>query len=280
MCLRIVIPQLNFKQGAIEYNLSKMLDAIAKNYEGKCLELYVFPELTLVGYQARDLIYYSARSLDSELISKVIDFISDYPKAYVAFGFPEIDAEIKGVLYNSYVIVSKDGVIGHWRKTHLPTFTVFEEDRYFRENTKLYPPAEIGEFKVGATICYDAFYSELVRAQVLLGADIILVPSGSPLQSMKLWEPILKSRAIENTVFVVYSNHTGYKDGLLFFGKSRIVDPLGNVIIEAKLGEEDIIEYKIRRYDLLYARRVRPTLRDFRSTDIENLVKAYKMSKL
>lgn len=257
----VVVPQLKLRQGDVEYNTEITIDVI-KRFRGRREVLIVFPELSLVGYHAGDEIYELAEPLTGRVVERILRVLDSVESIAVGFGLPELDTERRGLIYNSYVVAQRGKVIGIWRKVHLPTFGVFEEQRYFARGEPCGRVISIWGVKVGVAICYDAFFPEIVRLLALRGAEVVAVPAASPLQLRPLWEPILRARAIENGVYVVFSNHVGYKDGLMFFGESRVVSPTGEIITSAPAFEEHILEATIDLRLVELARRVRPTLRD------------------
>ncbi|MDQ0221395.1 carbon-nitrogen hydrolase family protein [Peribacillus cavernae] len=142
--------------------------------------------------------------------------------------------------YNTAFISSPDGkLIGKYRKTHIPFIDVpgtrALEKKYFSPGEEL-KPFIINRQSVGILICYDRSFPEAWRELVLNNAKVVFVPtSGSGFRSEAFVEE-LRIRALENGVFVVAVNKYGTekmeeeKKGKKFYGKSCVIDPLGNVI--------------------------------------------------
>jgi len=274
--IKVIIPQIKLKQGNKDENLELTIDIIKRYSNEKKPTLIVFPELSIVGYFIADAMYEAAEPLNGPTISRIAEVLDEKGNLAVGIGIPELDLKRRGLIYNTYVLISSGKIIGVWRKTHLPTFGVFEEHRYFARNAEHGLVVEFHGMKFGVMICYDAFFPEIARIYSLRGADAIIVPAGSPLPSRELWDPILRARAIENGVYIIFSNHVGYRDGLMFFGESRIIDPTGIIIAKAPAFEEYVLEVEISPSRVEFARRVRPTLRDLDTRIIEVL---YKESK-
>jgi predicted amidohydrolase len=155
---------------------------------------------------------------------------------------PELGLD--GVLYNVAVLVGPEGYIGKWRKHTLPGHAsnsggpgAFPDRRFFRagSNSPVFK-TEIGT--IGLMVCYDVFFPEISRLLVLKGADILVGISGSPSFEKNIFEPLIKARAMENTVWFAYSNLAGQEGETTYWGGSRLVGP-GNK--ETKVPGEPIV---------------------------------------
>ena len=114
-------------------------------------------------------------------------------------------------------------------------------------------------------ICYDAGFPEIARILTLKGAEVIVMPSAWRIQDYSLWDINTRSRALENTVFLVGVNMVYEKNGETYlFGGSRIVGPDGHVMREAALGREEIVIEEIDLKSLSYIRENYRYLRDLR----------------
>ena len=259
-------------------NLKKLFSIIEEKVTDDFPSLFVLPELFLSGYNVKELAYTVAETIPGPSTEEIILFLEDkgYTNVFIALGMIELSRSKRGILYNSLAIISSKGVLGVFRKKHLPTFGVFDEYRYYKPDDPKVPKlVKIIDFKAGGMICYDTFFPETARALTLAGADLIIVPSAAPTVSMPFWDSLLKARAIENTVYIVYVNTVGYMDGLNFFGKSRIIDPLGNVVAMGAEFKEDIITAEIELDTIIKARRVRPVLKDLSVNDFMELEDAF-----
>mgnify|MGYP000014571966 CR=1 FL=1 len=274
--IKVFLAQMGSVLGNKKKNLEKIFDIVSKFYDDEYPNIFIFPEMFLTGYGIKELVYKLAEEVPGPSTSKISSFLKEFEKAYVVIGMPEASRRHKGIIYNSAVVINKDGIVKTYRKRHLPTFGVFDESRYF----KIGPPEkprliQIGKFKVGFIICYDAFFSEMVKAYSLVGADIVGVLSAAPTSSRPLWEPILRARAIENTVFILYTNQVGYQDGLEFYGEATIVSPTGAVVKKGEAFKEMVIEHVINIHDIHMGRQIRPIIKDFNYEDLIMLSNAY-----
>jgi predicted amidohydrolase len=255
-------------------NIKKM-----ENYINKTkADMYVFGEMFLTGYPCKDEFKNLAESLngDSILYMKKIAKKND---CYIVFGMPLKDKLVKGLIYNSAVLIHPDGTVNHYNKRFLINFGPFEEKIYFDEgeesqvfNTKF--------GKIGLFICYDLYFPEITRALSLQGADVLICVSASPSTTRKFFETLLPARALENTTFVVYSNIVGTQEELVLWGGSQIFDPLGNLLIKAPYFKESIITYDIDIELVESARANRPVLRDIRPEIYHDLYSLSRYHKL
>ncbi len=102
---------------------------------------------------------------------------------------------------------------------------------------------DMGEMRLGLSICFDVRFAELYRALALAGANVLAVPAAfSALTGPAHWEVLLRARAIENHAFVVAAAQTGTTlEGLATHGHSMIVDPWGVVLAEAPGSDEEVL---------------------------------------
>ena len=190
--MRIALVQsrcaLGDKQGNIE-SMKKALAAVEA-------DLFVFCELYLTGYMVRDQVHRLAERLDGRSVSKISDLAEEHGCG-ILFGMAREDDELPGVIKNSAVLVSEDGVQSY-DKVHPATFGPFEEGLYFAKGDA----PSMMEFRgvgFGACICYDLFHSEMARAYALGGAEVLVCLSASPYTSREAFERIIPARAVENT---------------------------------------------------------------------------------
>ena len=275
--VKLVVTQLKSFIGNKEKNIEKAFKIIEKESDRDTPTVIMFPELYLTSYLVKDLVYKVAETIPGPSTDKIQGFLQNYPETIVVMGMPEISQKHYGIIHNSAVVITSEGVKAVYRKRHMPTFGVFDELRYFKPGPASKPRLiKIGDFKLGFVICYDAFFPESIKAFSLVGADIVGVLSAAPVASWPLWGPILQARAIENTVFIMYSNHIGYMDGLEFFGEARIINPTGKIVRMGEPFKEDVLSYYTDLNELYMGRQVRPIIKDFNYEDVLQLLKAYE----
>ena len=258
----IALAQIASRVADKEYNM-KLMEKRIEEASRKDANLIVFPELALTGYLCRDLVYELAEPLPEGPSFQRIAKIAKRENVHVVFGMMERSEKTSAVIYNTAVLVDPSGFVGKYRKMHLPTHSVFEEKRYFRPGYET-PVLNTNLGKIGMIICYDVYFPELTRMLKLKGAQLIICISASPSMRRGFFEALTVARAMENTVFLAFTNLVGIEDGLQFWGGSRLVAPSGNIITQAKYDEEDLILAKMDYADMKRIEAFVPTLRDLR----------------
>ena len=256
------------------------LDKIKKYIEKEKADLYVFGEMTVTGYPLKDELRNHAENNDG-LSIKFLKKLAKEKKCYIVCGLPLWDENVKGLIHNSAVLVHPNGKVDRYDKWFLPTFGPFEEKLYFDEGEEL-PVFTTKYGKIGLIVCYDLFFPELCKAYSLLGADIIICISASPSVTRKYFETLLPARAIENTVFMLYSNIVGTQENLVFWGGSQAYDPLSNQIVKSEYFKENIVTCKIDLEKIKLARANRPVIRDIRPeiyNDLYNISRTHNLKE-
>ena len=259
--LRIALCQIASKREDKDANFQKII-GLTTRAKREGAQLAVFPEMSLSGYVVHDQFYELAETIPGPTIKKAEE-LAKKTGMHLVFGMPELSEKAKATVFNTAVFVGPEGLIGKYRKMHLPTHSVFEEKRYFR------PGYQAASFQttlgnIGICICYDIFFPEVTRLIRLKGAQLILCISASPAVRRSYFETLTCARAIENTAYVAYVNLAGVQDGLQFWGGSRLVSPNGDVVAQAKYDEEDFLVCEVDYADLRAAEAFIPTLRDLR----------------
>ncbi len=143
-------------------------------------------------------------------------------------GLLEQDAD--GILFNSAALLGPAGVIGVYRKTHLPCLGV---DRYLACGDDLPGPFPFLDARLGLLICYDLRLPEPMRVLSLAGAQLVVVPTAWPSSARLYSEHLARTRAAENGVFLLAANHVGEERGSRYLGNSLIIGPDGEVLQQA-----------------------------------------------
>lgn len=233
--MRIAGVQIDVEIGNVAGNLAKMSDQMHEAVRHGA-QLVIFPECALTGYcfDSRDaaLPYSEAipgRATESfQMVCRELDCL-------VAFGLLE-RAESK--LFNAAALVGPEGLIGSYRKVHLPWLGV---DRYVDYGDREFSVQTARGIRVGLNICYDAGFPEPARCLALLGADLILLPTNWPPGAECAAEYAINTRALENTIYYAAVNRVGVERGCTFIGQSRICDPLGRTLAHANHAREEIL---------------------------------------
>jgi predicted amidohydrolase len=259
--IKVALAQMSCRVGDKAHNLRTMATYITEAKKQKA-DVILFPELSLTGYVIKDRTYELAETIPGPSTEKIVKLAKEN-HIHVIHGMIEKSPKAKGVVYNTAVLTAPDGLIGNYRKMYLPTHSVFEEKRYFRQGYET-PMFDTAIGKVGMIICYDIFFPETVRLLRLKGAELIACISASPSIRRNYFEILTAARALENTAYVAYVNLVGIEDGLQFWGGSRIIAPNGRIIAQGKYDEEDMILGTIDYTDIPRTETFVPTLRDLR----------------
>jgi len=241
--MKISLCQINPTVGAIDRNV----DLIMKWYQKAVAagaELTVFPELALVGYPPQDLLL-RRRFLDkAEMALKSIAEKTTVP---MIIGNPLRE---NGKLYNCAFICGHGEITGHYKKRLLPTYDVFDEDRYFTSGESM-EVIEVGFgdrlVKIGMQICEDLWDEDyacnLAKSLKEKGAECIINISASPYRVGRLADrsKLIVSKVTETALPFFYCNIVGAQDELIFDGQSLAYDGKGNLIGQGSAFEEDIV---------------------------------------
>jgi len=254
----VLLAQTGPKVGNKERNLKQISEQTAKARR-KNVDLSIFPELHLTGYSMRDEVSHLAEPIPGPSTKKIEKMAREHG-VHIVFGMPEM-SEVKGVIHNAAVLVGPKGLLGKYRKIHLPTHSVFEERRYYRPGQEAtVVRTDIGT--IGLNICYDLYFPELTRLQVLQGAELVVCISASPGLRRRFFEGFCLSRAMENAVYLAYVNRVGVEEGLQFWGGSRVIAPGGSVLVQCKYDVEDFQTCKVDLDEVSRARMFIPTIKD------------------
>lgn len=223
----------------VERNLAKIRE-MAKIAASARAELIVFPECSLTGYM------FSTREEATQLgecvpgnATEEVSSVCKSNNVYVVFGLIEKEG---AMLFNTAALIGPQGLVGKYRKNHLPCLGV---DRFLDAGNLPFKVFKTPLANIGIEICYDIMFPEVSRILALQGADILtLITNYSPLpwgRGDRISEYIIPARALENRVHVVAADRIGFERGFTFAGRSKIVDALGETLGEAENFQESII---------------------------------------
>jgi NAD+ synthetase len=265
--MKIAIAQLNPTIGDISGNSNLILEA-AKKATVEGANLLLTPELSLIGYPPRDLLidpsFIAAAGAQLQQLAQVLP-----PELAVVVGtiVPNTDGVKLGgkSLFNSAVLLQNGAVKQVFNKRLLPTYDVFDEDRYFEpgENSSY---LTLGEVKIGVTICEDLWNNEEfwgkrsyagdpISDLAKLGVDLVVNLSASPYSVGKrgVRSAMLQHSAIRCGIPIVYANQVGGNDDIIFDGSSFAVNRKGDLIQVLAAFETDfgVVEYDAVKQDLV-----------------------------
>ncbi|MEJ2294066.1 MAG: nitrilase-related carbon-nitrogen hydrolase [Candidatus Lokiarchaeota archaeon] len=199
-------------------------------------DILVLPELFATGYTFVSKREVANFSENTEGITAI--FLARLAKktdALVIGGYIETSDK---KIYNSAMIVSKEGVIGNYRKLHL----YYKEKLWFSQGNLPLKIYKFKDFNIGVMICFDWFFPETMRSLALLGADIVAHPANLVLPYC---QDAMVIRCLENKVYAITSNRIGIEkrgvDYFKFTGKSQITSYNGEILTSAP-GDEIFID--------------------------------------
>jgi NAD+ synthase len=239
---RLTLAQLNPTVGDIAGNAAKARDAwtLAK-VEGA--DMLALPEMFLSGYQTQDLVWRPAFQADlRHALDALARDCAEGP--IIGIGAP---LQQDGGLFNCWAILSQGRVSAVIRKHHLPNTSVFDEKRLFCAG-EISGPYRAGPIRIGSPICEDAWLEDVAEAQAESGAEMLLVPNGSPYARGRYDTRMthMVARVVETGLPLVYLNLVGGQDDQVFDGASFVLNPGGKLALQLPAHEEAIATLDFR----------------------------------
>lgn len=227
--------QMDVELGNVDSNIRAIVSNL-KTAAANDARLTIFPECALTGYcfESREEALEFAESIPGPRCEHIANVCSELG-VYAIFGMLETDGE---KLFNACVLIGPDGVVGSYRKIHLPFLGI---DRFVDPGDRSFAVHAAGDVRVGMNICYDSAFPESARTMALDGADLIALPTNFPPGAECMAAHVVNTRAMENNVYYACVNRVGTERGFAFIGHSKICDPSGRVVTEAASTETSII---------------------------------------
>ncbi len=227
--LRIVMAQLDLLVGDVAGNLEQVIAAAHRSRDELHAQLVVYPELTLTSYPPEDLLLHSG--LRREVEAGVHRLIDEIRGISLLVGYP---LYADGRIYNAASMIGDGRLHAIYRKQELPNYSVFDEKRYFTPGEQA-TLIEVGGVRIGINICEDIWHAGPPERAVAAGAQLLLIPNASPFDKGKQQqrEQLLRQRAVSTGIPIVYVNHVGGQDELVFDGGSLAVNADGSVAVRA-----------------------------------------------
>ncbi len=272
--MRIALAQIDCRLGNIPANRERHQQALQRVRAEGGADLVVFPELSVTGYRLRSDIHRVLLN-DAQLARYWARLRNDAqlsPATVVALGYVELTD--RATIHNTTALLQGEGVRFKHRKVYLPTYGMFEEERYMRRGrrlrvTTLSTPA--GEtWRVGVLCCEDAWHCSAWAIMQAYGVDLVIVPSASPgrgveserLGSQRSWYGILSTQAEMSGCWVAYCNRVGFEDDINFWGGSAIFAPSGEMRASAALMDPDLLTFELEKRAVTTARISTPLIAD------------------
>jgi predicted amidohydrolase len=224
-------PKLKKKDGNLEKITLK-----AKEAAGEGAELVVFPECAVTGYMfnSRSEAMVSAETIPGPTTERLETLCRELV-IHVVVGLLEADEDR---CFNVAVLMGPQGLVGKYRKTHLPFLGV---DRFLDPGDNPFRVYRTPVGNIGMYICYDCNFPETARVMALQGADILILPTNWPGSRGIIPQYVINTRAFENRVFVVAVDRVGTERGSKFIGMSKITSPSGDTLAEGSRDNEEIL---------------------------------------
>jgi predicted amidohydrolase len=264
--LRVALVQMAPALGDRQRNLEAYRGWIGKA-KATGAQLLVFPELSLTGYFLKDLVPEVAITRDGSEMQELASLSAD------------LDLVVGAVLeepdhryFNASIYLSRGELRHIHRKVYLPTYGMFDEQRYFAPGDR-FRSFRTGFGRIGVLVCEDIWHLSSAYILSLEGVDMIICPSSSPgrgvttderLGTAESYRLVCRTYAQFLTTFFLYCNRVGFEDGANFWGGSMVIAPNGDIIAEQQDADEALV---VASLDLAQVRRERlanPLLRDER----------------
>ena len=233
--MHIALAQLDQVVGDLAGNARRILEAAEAGRRGGA-SLVVTPELSLCGYPPEDLLLRPA-FLDA-CAAELAALAQGVRGTTLVVGFPE---RREGRRHNALAVIRDGRGECVYRKQRLPNYTVFDEQRYFAPGDAPCVVAVDG-VRFGLIVCEDVWFPEPAAQAKAAGAEVLVVPNGSPYHTRQHAArlAVVSARAKENGVPVVYVNRVGGQDELLFDGASFVAAADGSVAQQAPAWHETV----------------------------------------
>jgi predicted amidohydrolase len=220
-------------------NLARCLE-LTETAAKEGARLIVFPEAALSGYVFRNLdeALPSAEAVPGPSTERIADSCRRL-NVYVVIGLLERNGNR---CYNTSVLMGPSGLIGKYRKLHLPYIGV---DRFLNHGDLPLEVYDTDIGRIGLGICYDLDFPEPARVLALMGAEVIVAVANWPEGIEFIPDYVVLTRARENMVNLVAVNRVGEERGVRFFGRSKFADCMGVTLAEGKAYREDIVYAEI-----------------------------------
>jgi len=237
--VRVAVAQINVTVGDLQGNVRKIVD-FAGRASSAGADVLVTTELALSGYPPEDLLLRRAfyESCDAAL-ARLAEELAQFRDLYALIGHP---LAREGQRFNAASLLRQGVVLGTYYKHDLPNYDVFDEQRYFTPDNRPFV-FEVGGTHFGVNVCEDTWFSYAPECARAAGAQVLLVPNGSPFhlgkQATRL--EITRKHVSGHGLALVYANQVGGQDELVFDGASFVLDAQGKLAAIAPQFEEHLL---------------------------------------
>lgn len=243
--MKLAIAQINLHVGNLRKNTAEIIGWIRQAREIRQADLLVLPELAICGYPPEDLLL---RPSFYRQIQQALQEINDATQGIaVLIGFPWSE---NNRIYNACALIKNRNEVARYYKKVLPNYGVFDEKRYFHPGNDTCI-VNLDGIPTSLSICEDLWTPDHARASAAAGARLLININASPYHQGKPAErtALLKARAAETGLSIIYVNLLGGQDELVFDGGSLIVDGSGRVLYQAPQFEEGLYLVDLKASD-------------------------------
>ena len=243
--LKVTLGQLNPRVGDFAHNRELAMRAWQAARADQS-DYLLLPEMFMTGYQAQDLVLKPAFTRDAmREVEALAAATADGPA--LGIGAPLVK---DGKLYNGFHVLIGGRIHCSLLKHHLPNTDVFDEQRHYTPGP-ICGPYEVAGVRIGTPICEDAWHPDVCETLVETGAEILLVPNGSPYRRGKHDERLghMVARVVETGLPLAYLNLVGGQDDQVFDGGSFVLNSGGNLCVQLPQLDEAIVAVSFERSD-------------------------------
>jgi deaminated glutathione amidase len=220
-------------------NLELALELI-KDAKRRGARMIAFPEFLMAfspGNQSSEELTDLAETIDGPFVAS----LSESAKAYSIYVLATIyeRSGLPNRVYDTAIWIDDNGrITAVYRKLHLYDALGFKESDKFAAGKELTPPFKTDAGQIGVMICYDLRFPELSRLLTLMGAEVLVAPSGWVEGELKVehWQTMVRARALENGCYVIAPDQVAN----IYIGHSMVVDPFGRIVVD--MGESEGLE--------------------------------------
>ncbi len=225
------------------------VSALVEQAAGQGAQLILPPELFSGPYFCREedeSLFALARPLGQHPSVLAMQALAATLKVAIPTSFFERDGQH---YYNTLAMIGPDGgIMGTYRKSHIPDGPGYEEKYYFRPGNGGFKVWDIFGARIGVGICWDQWYPECARVMALMGAEVLLYPTAigsepydADLDTSRMWRRAMLGHAVSNCMPVIAANRIGAEGDQTFYGHSFIADEWGDYLAEYAAGETGVL---------------------------------------
>ncbi|GAA6186515.1 carbon-nitrogen hydrolase [Aliiglaciecola sp. NS0011-25] len=199
-----------------------------------------------------------------------------------------------GLYHNTAVVFDRQaGMVGKYRKMHIPDDPGFYEKFYFTPGDLGFEPIDTSVGRLGVLVCWDQWYPEAARLMAMAGADMLFYPTAigwdntdtadERERQFNAWQTIQRSHAVANSVPVIVANRTGFEaspvagdPGIQFWGQSFITGPQGEVLAQASSDKEETLMVELDLARTEKVKRIWPYFRDRRIDEYQDITRRWR----